>query len=172
MKMWPEREENEHKCVLSAVTNQLGDQIPGVPGAWAGLRLALLGMGTDEEQPAVPDLWQGESVVEVGDARRPWKVLKEAWHVTIRFVRNQVQEGSRVSLNRTKIDLFEWHRKPCCLEVFLDAYLCPRDANGEKTDQGPAGLCWSVFLSHSPACWPVPLKAERGQTPAAHASVA
>lgn len=34
-------------------------------------------MGTDEEQPALADLRQAESVVEVGDAGGPWKVLKE-----------------------------------------------------------------------------------------------
>lgn len=35
-------------------------------------------MGTDDEQPALPDLRQTESVVEVGDAGGPWEVLKEA----------------------------------------------------------------------------------------------
>lgn len=65
------------KCVLAAVTNQLDDQVLGVPSARAELWLAFFGVGTDEEQPAVPDLGQGQGVVEVGDAAGSWKVLEE-----------------------------------------------------------------------------------------------
>lgn len=35
-------------------------------------------MGTDEEQPALADLGQSQSVVEVGDAGGPREVLEEA----------------------------------------------------------------------------------------------
>lgn len=35
-------------------------------------------MGPDEEQPALADLRQAQSVVEVGDAGGPWEVLEEA----------------------------------------------------------------------------------------------
>lgn len=39
--------------------------------------MALFGVGTNDEQPAIPDLRQAESVVEVGDAGGAREVLKE-----------------------------------------------------------------------------------------------
>lgn len=64
------------ECFLSAVTNHLDDQVPSVLNAGAELGLSLLGVGADEEQPAVPDLGQRQGVMEVGDAAGSWKVLK------------------------------------------------------------------------------------------------
>lgn len=81
------------KGPLSGVTEQLGDQTPGVPGARAGLRLALPGLGADEEQPAVPDLRQGERVVEVGDAGGSGAVLKEARQEAGRLVVIRLREA-------------------------------------------------------------------------------
>lgn len=64
------------QSVLSAVTNHLDDQLLGVLNAWAELCVSLLHMGADEEQPAVPDLGQRQSVMEVSDAAGSWKVLQ------------------------------------------------------------------------------------------------
>lgn len=61
---------------LSALTNQLDDQVLSILDAGTQLRLALLHVGTDEEQPTVPDLRQGQSVVEVGDAAGTGEILE------------------------------------------------------------------------------------------------
>jgi len=76
---------NHQQCVSSAVTNHLDDHVPSVPNAWAQLRLAFPHMGTDEEQLALADLRQGQSVMEVSDAAGTWKILEiEDKHVWLK----------------------------------------------------------------------------------------
>lgn len=62
----------------SAITNHLEDQGPSVLHARARLRLALPHVRADEEQAALPELGQGQGVVEVGDAAGTWKILETA----------------------------------------------------------------------------------------------
>lgn len=63
------------RCVLSAVRDHLQDQLSSVLNARAELALALLHVGPDEEQPAVPGLREGQSVVQICDAAGSWEVL-------------------------------------------------------------------------------------------------
>lgn len=55
----------------------MGDQGLSVLHARAQLRLALLHVGSDEEQAPVAELGQRQSVVEVSDAAGTWKILEK-----------------------------------------------------------------------------------------------
>lgn len=79
-KIEPQPSTSRHHRVLSGLTNHLDDQILSILNARAQLRLALLHVGTDEEQPAVSDLRQGQGVVQVGDAAGTWKILKTGFN--------------------------------------------------------------------------------------------
>lgn len=68
----------------SAVTDHLEDHFPRVLNAGAQLHVALLHVGTNEEEAAVSNLRQAEGLVEIRDAAGTWKILETGVHVKVK----------------------------------------------------------------------------------------
>lgn len=66
------------QIILSANRNHLGNQVSSVLNTWAELSLSFPHICANEEQFAVSNLRQRQTVVEVSDAAGSWKVL-ETW---------------------------------------------------------------------------------------------
>lgn len=62
--------------ILSAVTDQVDNQVVGVLNARTERRFSPLGAGADEEQLPAPNLGQRQGFVDLGDAAGSWKVLE------------------------------------------------------------------------------------------------